>query len=395
LGELLRCEIGQPHRWLDIRQGKEDFHFPATWRLLDFLPNRPDILHCQNMHVGYFDLRALPWLSHQVPVVLTLHDAWLLSGHCAHSFGCERWKIGCGQCPDLTIYPAIRRDATAYNWKRKRKIFAQSRFYVATPSQWLMDKVEQSILAVAIVAARVIPYGVDLTIFHPTDRQTVRAALGIEQDIKVLLFVANSIRRNVWKDYQFMRNVVAQIGGQLAGQRVLFIALGDDGFGERIGQVEIRFVPYQKAPETVARYYQAADVYIHAAKADTFPIAIIEALACGIPVVATAVGGIPEQVKGAELANEKLCISNLNRSAPHEATGFLVPPRDEKVMIAAIKRLLTDESLRCRLGENAANDAQKRFDLERQVDEYLEWYEEICHNSTASDRLGEPCIPQI
>jgi len=377
LGELLRCEIGQPHRWLDIRQGKEDFHFPATWRLLDFLHNRPDILHCQNMHVGYFDLRALPWLSHQVPVVLTLHDAWLLSGHCAHSFGCERWKIGCGQCPDLTIYPAIRRDATAYNWKRKREIFAQSRFYVATPSQWLMDKVEQSILTGAIVEARVIPYGVDLTIFHPTDSQAVRAALGIEQDIKVLLFVANSIRRNVWKDYQFMRAVVAQIGGQMAGQRVLFIALGDDEFGERIGQVEIRFVPYQKAPETVARYYQAADVYIHAAKADTFPNTIIEALACGKPVVATAVGGIPEQVKGAELANEKLCISNLNRFAPHEATGFLVPPGDEKVMVAAIKRLLTDESLRCRLGENAANDAQKRFDLERQVDEYLNWYEEI------------------
>jgi glycosyltransferase involved in cell wall biosynthesis len=99
-------------------------------------------------------------------------------------------------------------------------------------------------------------------------------------------------------------------------------------------------------------------------------------MACGLPVVATAVGGIPEQVEDG-------------------VTGFLVPPGDEKVMIAAVKRLLTDESLRCRLGENAANDAQKRFDLERQVDEYLEWYEEICHNSTASDRLGEPCIPQI
>jgi glycosyltransferase involved in cell wall biosynthesis len=370
--------LSRPFSWLQRELGREDFSFPGTWCLLDLAPEKPGIVHCHNLHGpfvpggGYFDLRALPWLTQQVPVVLTLHDAWLLSGHCAHSFDCERWQTGCGHCPDLTIYPAIRRDATVYNWRRKQEIYAKSRLYVATPSRWLMQKVEQSMLAPAVVEARVIPNGVDLAVFHPADRQAVRAALGMPPDARVLLFAANSIRRNIWKDYQTMRAAVAQVAERLHGQSVLFIALGEDAPAERIGQAEVRFVPFQKDPEAVARYYQAADVYVHAARADTFPTTVLEALACGTPVVATAVGGIPEQVKPLRIANCEL-------NGPHldEATGVLLPPRDANGMATSITRLLSNEVLRRQLGENAAKDARCRFDLEWQVKAYLDWYQEI------------------
>ena len=118
-----------------------------------------------------------------MPTVLTLHDAWLLSGHCAHSFDCERWKTGCGECPDLTIEPAIRRDATADNWVRKRDIYARSRLYVATPSPWLMGRVEQSMLAPAVEQARVIPNGVDLSVFRPADKRSIRAGSASRQTL--------------------------------------------------------------------------------------------------------------------------------------------------------------------------------------------------------------------
>ena len=123
--------IAQPARWLARLRGLEDFHHPGTWRVLELFDERPDVVHCHNLHgfydwnlmrAGYFDLRALPWLCRQVPVVLTLHDAWLLSGHWRTSFDCPRWRTGCGECPDLSIYPAIARDATARNWNRKRAI---------------------------------------------------------------------------------------------------------------------------------------------------------------------------------------------------------------------------------------------------------------------------------
>ena len=364
--------LAEPQAVVDYFYGVENFHYPGTWHLLRLPPGPPDVLHCHNLHGNYFDLRALPWLSRQVPMVLTLHDAWLLSGHCAHSLDCQRWRIGCGECPDLTIYPAVRRDATAYNWQRKRELYQKSRLYVATPCRWLMKKVEESMLAPAMVEARVIPNGVDLSVFQPADRKRVRASLRLPQEAKILLFTANGIRANIWKDYQTLRGAIDRVAASMDGQRLLFVALGDDGPTEQVGQAEIRFVPYQKIPEAVAAYYQAADLYVHAARADTFPNTILEALACGTPVVATAVGGISEQVKG--LATEN---TYLNHYGLDQATGFLTAPGDFEELGARLQQLVGNESLRLQMSTNAATDARMRFGLERQAQAYLEWYQEI------------------
>jgi len=88
-----------PRVWWEERRGIEDFEFPGSHHVLDLAPEIPDVLHCHNLHGGYFDLRALAALSHRVPTALTLHDAWMMSGHCAHSLGCDRWTSGCGACP--------------------------------------------------------------------------------------------------------------------------------------------------------------------------------------------------------------------------------------------------------------------------------------------------------
>jgi glycosyltransferase involved in cell wall biosynthesis len=384
--------IGQPRRLWKTLQGHENFGFPGTWRLLGLPPKLPDIAHCHNLHIGYFDLRALPWLSRQVPVVLTLHDAWLLSGHCAHSLDCQRWKTGCGHCPDLTLYPAIRRDASAYNWQQKRKIYAKTRAYVATPSRWLMKKVEESMLAPAVIEARVIPNGVDLCIFHPADRQPIRASLGIPQDARVILSTARNLRQVIWKDYQTMHAAVVQIAESLHGQCVFFLVLGEDAPAERIGEAIIRFIPYQEDPKVVARYYQASDVYVHAARAEAWGLAITEALACGIPVVATAVAGVPEQVKGLRDANcrSQTGNSDLNRYSADEATGMLVPPGNAQEMAACVSALLTNETLRSQLGANAARDGRERFDLNRQVEAYIEWYQAIAEGESSEHLPSQP-----
>jgi glycosyltransferase involved in cell wall biosynthesis len=365
----------RPRTTLLNEYGIENFHFPGSRRLLDLTAEPPEIVHCHNLHGGYFDLCVLPRLSREVPVVLTLHDAWLLSGHCAHSFDCERWRTGCGQCPYLSIYPAVKRDATAYNWRRKRRIFAKSRLYVATPSAWLMRKVEDSILAPAIVESRVIPNGVDLGTFAPGDRARARAMLNIPQDARVILFTGYGIRRNIWKDYETMRAAIARAAGGLRGENVLFIGLGEESPPESLQSAKFRFVAYVRDGAAVARYYQAADLYIHAAKVDTFPNSVLEALACGIPVVATAVGGIPEQLK--PLAGLGTGAPSLSRHGPDAATGVLVAAGDAEDMAGSLIALARDGGLRARLGANAQADARERFGLTRQAQEYLTWYRQI------------------
>jgi len=352
----LALRICEPAKWFNIQNGFENFNFPGTWRILNRLGQKPDIIHCHNLHGNYFDLRILPWLSHQRPVILSLHDSWLLSGHCAHSFECEKWKYGCGNCSDINIPPAIKRDNAAANWKLKKEIYAKSRLYVTTPSQWLMDKVNHSMLNG--VKTKLIPNGIDLSIFCPGNRRSSRSELGFPQNAKIVLFVAKGTRSNIWKDYDTMKKAIELVSVKVKRQNILFICIGEKGKTKQVSScIKIEFVPYIEH-HRVVRYYQSADIYIHAAKADTFPMTVTEALACGIPVVATEVGGIPEQIK-------------------HGETGFLVPPGDAEAMADRVVQLLENDDVRMKMKERATVDAQHRFGLELQVKNFLAWYEEV------------------
>jgi glycosyltransferase involved in cell wall biosynthesis len=354
----LLANVGELRRWQEQRQGIEDFNFPGTASLLDLVPRRPDILHAHVLHSGYFDLRALPLLTSRIPTVITLHDEWMMTGHCAYTLGCKRYESGCGSCPDLTIYPAIKKDATAFNWQRKRAIYENSRLFIATPSQWLMDKVRSSMLTHAIVETRVIPNGVDLTVFHPTEKDAARLALGLPRDAWIALFVAHGARNNKYKDLATIKEAFKEFAANSEGKNLLFICLGDKGEDLRIGANEFRYIDYLSDNNEMSRYYCASDVYVHAARLDNFPNSILEALACGTPVIATAVGGIPEQVEDGE-------------------TGFLVAAGDSSEIVARMKQLQENKALLASMQVKAADAARRLFSLDIMADNYLRWYNEI------------------
>jgi glycosyltransferase involved in cell wall biosynthesis len=367
---------GEPFRWIDVARGHEDFCYPGTRQL--FESGAFDVVHCYNLHGGYFDLRLLPVISRRYPVIVDLRDAWLLSGHCSHSLGCDRWKSGCGRCPDLNLYPSIRRDGTAFNWRRKQRIFSRSRLYAASPSEWMMQKVRESMLGPHLQEMRVVPTGIDLAIFTPADKERSRIQLGIPLEAKILLFVANAGRRNYWKDFQTLVSAFRELRERV-GRQLVLVGLGETT--QSAGQDDsVRLVPHVRNAVEVAKYYQAADVYVHAAAVDTFPRAVLEALACGTPVIGTRVGGIPEQ------------ILDLDEIGQDAATGILVPPADPGGLARAIERLLTDDPLRQRLSRNAAADARNRFDLQMQADQYLAWYETLLarNESAVLTRQTEP-----
>ncbi len=358
--------VAHPRNYLDWLRGREDFHYPQTARLPDLAPQPIDLIHAHNLHGGFFDLRRLGALSRRLPCVLTLHDEWLLTGHCAYAGACQRWLTGCGACPDLGIYPAIRRDGTARNWQIKAATYRQSQLFVATPSRWLMAQARRSMLAAGIAAARVIPNGVDLDLFRPHDRRAARRRLGLAEDRPLLLAVANRIRHNRFKDWATLQRALTELAHLRPEQEVIFVGLGDEAPDERIGPVTIRFVPFDPDPATIALYYQAADLYLHAAKSENFPTTVLEALACGTPVVATAVGGIPEQID--DIAKP---------AASGGANGVLVPPGDGVAMAAAVIALLADPPLLTRMGQEARTAAEARFGVERMIAAYLDWYREI------------------
>lgn len=345
--------LADPASLVDKARGLEDFNFAGTRRLLSLLPERPDVLHFHNLHGGYFDLRQLPMLTRSIPSAITLHDTWLTAGHCVYTLGCARWRTGCGQCPDVTRPMTLSKDSSAPNWRRKRDVLQRSRLYVAGPSRWVLRQAAESILADATVAEFHIPNGVDTTVFTPGDTRAARASLGIDPDAFMVTFTAGSEQPNVFKDPTSAMRAIPAIAAGVADRPVVFAAMGDAGSIDTSGIVRL---PFSSDPADVARYLHASDVYVHMAHGDNQPLAILEAQACGVPVVASDVGGIAETVVD-------------------DVTGILVSEGDAVSLAQAVVALAEDPMRLSAMRSAAAAHALGHFSRDTMVDGYLAMYQ--------------------
>jgi glycosyltransferase involved in cell wall biosynthesis len=367
--------FGLPQRFADWRRGRECFLYPASVALTTSAVRDFDLIHAHNLHGDYFDLSALATASRSRPVIITLHDEWLMTGHCAYTLGCERWRDACGQCPHLDVYPAIRRDATAENLARKREIYCDLRAVVVAPSRWLLERARASALSAAITESLVIPNAVNLETFSPGERRQARRRLGWPDEACILLFAAAGGTLNRFKDIDTVRGAVARYARDRAegSPSLIFVFLGStDPPMEREGYREIPLRILDR-PAAVADVYRAADLYLHAARSENFPVSILEALACGCPVIGTAVGGIAEQFAG--LALPMSVPSLADPTLP--PAGVLTPPRDAEAMALAITAVLDSPDTLRRLAAGARTTAERLYGIEQQASRYSDLYRSL------------------
>jgi len=345
-------------------KGIEDFNYPVYYNVPAGYPWKPDLIHCHNLHRNYFNLRSLQILRFVVPIVLTLHDTWAFTGHCAYFIDCYEWRTGCEKCQHLERYVPIRKDMAAANWRFKKSIYEGSALFVAAPSKWLMDQVNQSILGA--VEKRVIPNGVDLEVFRAVEKAEARKRLGLPPHSFIVLHVsAVGGEHNEFKDYATVERAVGRAKSQLKEEDILFVCIGGSGVEEEI-RGETALLSRISDRERLALFYGASDVFLHAAHAENLPLTLLEAQACGTPVIATTVGGVPE------------CVVD-------GVTGFLVPRGDSEAMAVKLVEMVRDGGLAERMGDEAAKLASRSFSLDRQVEGYLSWYEEIIERFNRGD----------
>ncbi len=190
----------------------------------------------------------------------------------------------------------------------------------------------------------VVPPGVEHAFFSPGDRAGARRALGLG-DHPVLLFVG---RIQPLKGLPVAVGALAELHRPDAELVVVGGPSGADGdrelrevldLADHLGvRHQIRFVPPQPH-HLLSTYYRAADVVLVPSRSESFGLVALEAAACGIPVVAAAVGGLRTLID-------------------HGRTGFLVEQRDPGAFAAAVRTLLTDPAFAARMGADAARRSQ-------------------------------------
>jgi glycosyltransferase involved in cell wall biosynthesis len=314
-----------------------------------------DVVNYHNLHSGYFNYLALAPLTRRKPSVLTLHDMWSFTGHCVYSMGCERWRTGCGSCPQPDSYPAIQRDATAWEWRLKRHVYARARLAVVSPSRWLAGLAAQSLLARFPITC--IPYGLDLAAYRPMDRAACRRALGLPEDHNILLFAAESLK-DPRKGMDLLRRALAELPPS-ARKDVLLLTfgggIGSAGTEAGLPAIHLGQIGGDRLKATV---YSAADAFVFPSRADNLPLVIQEAMACGLPVVSFAVGGIPELVA-------------------HGVTGLLAPAEDTAALAALAAQLLARPEWRRQLRVEARRVAEREFPMSLQATRYLSLFREL------------------
>ncbi|MDB4955915.1 MAG: putative Glycosyl transferase, group 1, partial [Myxococcales bacterium] len=270
-----------------------------------------------------------------------------LTGHVAYSYDCERWRHGCGSCPYLGEYPRLGRDTTAALFRWKNAVYRRSRITVVAPSRWL-ERIARASPLLGRFDVRRIPNGVDLDVFRP--REDARRALGLDPDRPVVLF--SSLERN---DRRKGGEVLAAALDSLGDVDFQLAVLGPntDGFDR-----PVKALGTLHDDERLALAYSAADVFVIPALAENLPNVAVESIACGTPVVASNVGGIPDAIRDRE-------------------TGLLVPPGEAGMLADGIRLLLEDDGLRTRLGERARIVAESEFGAAREVREFAALYEEL------------------
>jgi glycosyltransferase involved in cell wall biosynthesis len=247
----------------------------------------------------------------------------------------------------------------------------------------MLDQVERSILAPSIIDSRVVPNGVDTDTFRTGSQSAARRNLGLPPDATIIMTAGNGVKSNVWKDYQTLHDALVFLDGAWKGRELLMLIVGESGQDCKIGRINVRNIPYQLNSTDMANYYRASNLYFHAARVESFGNVLIEARACGTPVIATAVGGIPEHIKSLTWSGMP---SDVTGYGIDEATGILTPPGDGKAMGIAALQLL-DHPDQCQtLSDNGVKDIERNFSVSVQAERFLNWYREILSTKTADRR---------
>lgn len=197
-----------------------------------------------------------------------------------------------------------------------------------------------------------IPTGIDLDRFTPGNRQAARALLGLPENVPTIGIVA-TLRS--WKGHLYLFEAFKKIVDQADSCQPHLVVVGDGPQQQNLLDLAqgkdiqslVTFAGYQTDP---IPWLHAMDIFaLPSYGNEGVPQALMQAMACGLPVVSTPVGSIPE-----------ILVS--------EENGLLVPPKNSPQLADALTRLLRDKGLADTLGQKAHQVARLRFGIDQMAE---------------------------
>jgi glycosyltransferase involved in cell wall biosynthesis len=318
------------------------------------------------------DVLNLHWISSMIspegvtklhglrkPLVWTLHDQRPFTGGCHFSAGCTGYERSCSACPQLDEVSSPLPEK--FHQHAARSLPAED-ITLVSPSRWLAACASRSKL---FRHSRVehIPYGLDLECFRNSDKSAARRKLGLPQDALCLLFGADTFSEKRKGMRELLKALTIcleepKFKTAVAQRRLCLFCFGGLPDDQVIPGLPVNDLGHIDSDELLASAYVAADLFLFSSLEDNLPNTILESMSCGTPVLATAVGGVPELVESGR-------------------NGLLVPAGDVGAYAAALLGIL-DQGKQLELwGRNARQMMDERHSLSIQARRYQTLFEDL------------------
>lgn len=273
-------------------------------------------------------------------VIFVMHDMWLFTGGCHVDRRCGGYQTECRSCPLAGRYAHV-------SFERKRKYIQKADMTFTGPSRWIVEEAgKSSILSNKRIVYMPNVYNSDI-FFKPLNRTEIRHELGIAEDRHVILIgAADAGINNSNKGFNYLLEAL----GKIDTTKVTIAIIGNsNGSDDSLKAYDVMYLGYVSDEEKLAQIYAAADVFVNPSLQESFGYTVCEAMACGTPCVAFAVGGMLDQIES-------------------EENGYLAKFCDSSSLAAGIEYVLAN---RDRLSEKAAATA-RRFSYEKADSAVLE-----------------------
>lgn len=312
-----------------------------------------DILHLHWINGGFVSIKTISKVNK--PIVWTLRDMWPMTGGCNYSMDCDRFKIGCGSCPQLGS--KFNFDATRFIMFLKRKYFPLDKINLVGISNWITQKAKESLLfsdSKGIITT--IHNCVDTKNFFPINKNVAKEVLSIPRTKKAILYGAVKIN-DFYKGFDKFLEAISFLNKK--DYIIVLFGKADKETYDMLRKIKIEYIDLGFLQDDISLRlaYSAADVFVSTSIYEAFGKTLIEAMACGTPVVCFDATG-PKDI------------------VDHKENGYKAIPYEPKDVAYGIDFICNNTKYE-EIAKNARSKVVNEFDCLVIAKKYIDLYETI------------------
>lgn len=242
-------------------------------------------LHWVNYFISFKCLKQLKKTGK--PIVWVIHDMWLFTGGCHYDHYCGRYKFGCDMCPFAKN--KLQQYLIKKHFKKKKMMVSKNHITVIGPSEWIIDCAKNSEI-LGEVSMACIHNPINIEVYHPQlNIEGLREKYEISLLKKVILFGAENATNSNIKGGQYL----SEVAKRLPNEEYQIVVFGNEPNG-KLAQVnlDVKYLGYIDDENKLAEIYNLADVFVAPSEQENYANTVLEAMSCGLPVVAFPVGGM-------------------------------------------------------------------------------------------------------